>query len=76
MNNKFITTDTIEEILGKNNINLKKAKKNLQDIKIKSLKEISSEEADLLNDLKLLQDNLSINLHDFANQTKDRKSVV
>lgn len=27
MNNKFITTDTIEEILGKNNINLKKAKK-------------------------------------------------
>ncbi len=73
MNNKFITTDTIEEILGKNNINLKKAKKNLQDIKIKSLKEISSEEADLLNDLKLLQDNLSINLHDFANQTNKQK---
>lgn len=73
MNNKFITTDTIEEILGKNNINLKKAKKNLQDIKIKSLKEISSEEADLLNDLKLLQDNLSINLHDFANQKNNQK---
>lgn len=73
MNNKFITTDTIEEILGKNNINLKKAKKNLQDIKIKSLKEISSEEADLLNDLKLLQDNLPINLHDFANQTNKQK---
>lgn len=73
MNNKFITTDTIEEILGKNNINLKKAKKNLQDIKIKSLKEISSEEADLLNDLKLLQDNLSINLHDSVNQTNKQK---
>lgn len=73
MNNKFITTDTIEEILGKNNINLKKAKKNLQDIKIKSLKEILSEEADLLNDLKLLQDNLPINLHDFANQTNKQK---
>lgn len=27
MNNKFITSDTIEEILEKNNINLKKAKK-------------------------------------------------
>ncbi|WP_373244660.1 hypothetical protein [Megamonas funiformis] len=73
MNNKFITTDTIEEILGKNNINLKKAKKNLQDIKIKPLKEISSEEADLLNDLKLLQDNLPINLHDFANQKNNQK---
>lgn len=72
MNNKFITTDTIEEILGKNNINLKKAKKNLQDIKIKPLKEISSEEADLLNDLKLLQDNLPINLHDFANQKNNQ----
>lgn len=73
MNNKFITSDTIEEILGKNNINLKKAKKNLQDIKIKPLKEISSEEADLLNDLKLLQDNLPINLHDFANQKNNQK---
>lgn len=73
MNNKFITTDTIEEILGKNNINLKKAKKNLQDIKIKPLKKISSEEADLLNDLKLLQDNLPINLHDFANQKNNQK---
>lgn len=73
MNNKFITTDTIEEILGKNNINLKKAKKNLQDIKIKPLKEVSSEEADLLNDLKLLQDNLPINLHDFANQKNNQK---
>ena len=71
MNNKFITTDTIEEILGKNNINLKKAKKNLQDIKIKSLKEISSEEADLLS--TTLHDNLSINLHDFANQTNKQK---
>lgn len=32
MNNKFITTDTIEEILGKNNINLKKNLKKAKKI--------------------------------------------
>lgn len=73
MNNEFVTIDTTEGILGKNNINLKEAKKNLQNIKINSLKEASSEEADLLNDLKLLQDNLPINLHDFANQKNKQK---